>query len=411
MKEFENNFTLPYNQFILQGPPGTGKTRRAKEMAHQLLFQTTLNENKEERKGQLQALEQSSQFKIIQFHPAYSYEDFVRGIKAVPIGNAIEYKTEDKVLAKMAKEAFVNYINSQKLPEELSKELWVQQNLEEYADTIREKIVKHDKVVIGDTIIYIFEVEEDAFRYKGDNWEYHSKGLRMKFKDLIQMYLDNVETRQDAKNNPSISRLAKEHASYSIKVLSDFKKFLNGKEAPKTKEVEELKNYVLIIDEINRANLPSVLGELIYALEYRGEAVDSMYDIDGDTKIVLPPNLYIIGTMNTADRSVGHIDYAIRRRFAFVDVMPNPDVIDNQKAKTYFTSLQTLFQAHTASDFEWKDVCLGHSYFIVKDEEELKRKLQYEVLPILKEYLKDGILLKNEETGAYLKTLEIGISA
>src|SRR5690606_7139407 len=86
--------------------------------------------------------------------------------------------------------------------------------------------------------------------------------------------------------------------------------------------------YVLIIDEINRANLPAVLGELIYALEYRGEGVDSMYDLDGDTSIILPPNLYIIGTMNTADRSVGHIDYAIRRRFAFVEVLPSAEVIN-----------------------------------------------------------------------------------
>ena len=68
--------------------------------------------------------------------------------------------------------------------------------------------------------------------------------------------------------------------------------------------------------------LSSVLGELIYALEYRDEKVDSMYEVDGSNKLLLPPNLYIIGTMNTADRSVGHIDYAIRRRFAFVDVLP-----------------------------------------------------------------------------------------
>ncbi|HEU4554138.1 MAG TPA: AAA family ATPase, partial [Chitinophaga sp.] len=85
-------------------------------------------------------------------------------------------------------------------------------------------------------------------------------------------------------------------------------------------------NYVLIIDEINRANLPSVLGELIYALEYRSQFVTSMYEYKGEREIMLPKNLFLIGTMNTADRSVGHIDYAIRRRFAFIDVLPDENV-------------------------------------------------------------------------------------
>ena len=88
-------------------------------------------------------------------------------------------------------------------------------------------------------------------------------------------------------------------------------------------EKEPLKPYVLIIDEINRANLPAVLGELIYALEYRGEKVESMYETEEDGNVlIIPPNLYIIGTMNTSDRSVGHIDYAIRRRFAFIELLP-----------------------------------------------------------------------------------------
>jgi len=184
-------------------------------------------------------------------------------------------------------------------------------------------------------------------------------------------------------------------------------------------------NYVLIIDEINRANLSSVLGELIYALEYRGEAVESMYAIDGDNKLTLPPNLYIIGTMNTADRSVGHIDYAIRRRFAFVDVLPK-DLTKEEGVifkEEIFKQVTSLFlknydpkvdynsdvaviekSAYLTADFEPKDVWLGHSYFIQqyeKDEkgnEDLTKpidfslRIKYEIKPILEEYIKDGIL-------------------
>jgi len=154
-------------------------------------------------------------------------------------------------------------------------------------------------------------------------------------------------------------------------------------------------NYVLIIDEINRANLPSVLGELIYALEYRNEPVTSMYEYEGEREITLPKNLFIIGTMNTADRSVGHIDYAIRRRFAFVDILPDENIIQNAVAKILFNEIKTLFGNEFLSpDFKAKDVMIGHSYFLVKDADELRIKLEYEIKPILREYLKDGIFLE-----------------
>lgn len=174
--------------------------------------------------------------------------------------------------------------------------------------------------------------------------------------------------------------------------------------------------YVLVIDEINRANLPAVLGELIYALEYRYDednpketTVESMYalkikveDLEGNKELKIPKNLYIIGTMNTADRSVGHIDYAIRRRFAFVEMPSLESVLDEvikddnlrNKAKKLFTEVATLFNTnHLSSDFKSNQVQLGHSYFLADTEESLKMKLEYEIKPILEEYLKDGILL------------------
>ncbi|MHB1278757.1 MAG: AAA family ATPase, partial [Bacteroidia bacterium] len=160
----------------------------------------------------------------------------------------------------------------------------------------------------------------------------------------------------------------------------------------------------LIIDEINRANLSSVLGELIYGLEYRGDEAGSMYEVNGSNKIVLPPNLYIIGTMNTADRSVGHIDYAIRRRFAFVDVLPQ-DLAGQDKitfdsklflqVKELFTTDEYKIRSNYLSpEFDPKDVALGHSYFIDKSKEggSMDIRLEYEIKPILLEYVKDGVL-------------------
>lgn len=184
-------------------------------------------------------------------------------------------------------------------------------------------------------------------------------------------------------------------------------------------------NYLLIIDEINRANLSAVLGELIYALEYRGKEVNSMYEVNETYKITLPNNLYIIGTMNTADRSVGHIDYAIRRRFAFVNVLPKnlTDELNNDFKQDIFASVAKLFvqdydtnidysndeikiqkSDYLTGDFDPKDVWLGHSYFIQQYEKDEKGnedksqpidfdlRIKYEIKPILREYVKDGIL-------------------
>ena len=173
--------------------------------------------------------------------------------------------------------------------------------------------------------------------------------------------------------------------------------------------------YFLIIDEINRANVATVLGELLYALEYRGKPVTTTYadsstkDIDNKTLIV-PENLYIIGTMNTSDRSIGHIDYAVRRRFAFIECLPDSNIIANynsgtvkESAQRYFNKVSELFKkapdsnesenaAVLSQDYRWQDVQIGHTYFLAKSQGELTTKMTYQVAPLLKEYLRDGIL-------------------
>jgi 5-methylcytosine-specific restriction protein B len=202
--------------------------------------------------------------------------------------------------------------------------------------------------------------------------------------------------------------------SYEVanKILATFSK--KAEEDPNN-------NYVLIIDEINRSNLPAVLGELIYALEYRGKPVSSAYEYKNDSTLMLPENLFIIGTMNTADRTLSHIDYAIRRRFAFVDILPKISVIEGQgnpKALELFQFVNALFcknytegsqllqnSEYLAADFRPADIMPGHSYFLAKNDEELAMKLEYEIKPLLREYLKDGILL--EPAREIIETLHV----
>lgn len=392
-------------------PLGTGLNSQYNAVAD---YVEKLNEDSQQVSNNFSDIPEMDQnfVKLIQFHPSYTYEDFVRGIvaKPNPDGKGIIYEAENKTLGLFAKIALENYIDSKKNEDVLSYEKWVYSIFEKFVEHIKLKI-NTDNISLTEKV-NIVSVDEDAFRYKGKKgWT--KLGNRMLFEDIIKSIIDKNTTRQQLKNNSNLSGLAQWHASYYIRVVDLFNNFINESKleyiATKETKIEE-KNYVLIIDEINRANLSSVLGELIYALEYRGEAVESMYAVEDDNnnKLTLPPNLYIIGTMNTADRSVGHIDYAIRRRFAFVDVLPQDLSDDNAIIfdRKLFLAVKELFttddykthSAYLSKEFEPKDVALGHSYFIDKSTEggSVEIRLEYEIKPILFEYVKDGVLIGHD---------------
>ncbi|CDS92110.1 hypothetical protein BN1088_1430514 [Sphingobacterium sp. PM2-P1-29] len=338
--------------------------------------------------------------KLLQFHPSYTYEDFVRGIVSKPNldGDGIVYEAENKILGEFAKQALDNYLASKQKVISNTNDV---SEFEAFIEYIKDEIAQSElhKYDITEAV-YLFDADETRFKYKGDNWKAHFKGLNMKFSELRKIIDSGAKERQDIKKMSELEELTRQHATYFIKIVEkyyDYKE--HHKHVQKKEQIVELKNYVLIVDEINRANLSSVLGELIYALEYRGESVESMYAIDGDNKLVLPPNLYIIGTMNTADRSVGHIDYAIRRRFAFVDVLPK-DLSDEEGItfdKALFNQVAELFDKNLSPEFKKKEVQLGHSYFIDKSKLEegvsMSLRLEYEIRPILLEYVKDGVLI------------------
>lgn len=185
------------------------------------------------------------------------------------------------------------------------------------------------------------------------------------------------------------------------------------------------KKYFLLIDEINRADVATVFGELIYALEYRNEAIETPYEVGKSSKITVPDNLYIIGTMNTADKSVGNIDYAIRRRFIFFDLLPNADAIENDDAKKVFLGVNEFIKTSINTQYRANDFLIGHTYFLLpenleennsegdnskednSEKEKLKKlieyRMEYQVLPILREYYIDGIIrLSNDASDNYL---------
>jgi 5-methylcytosine-specific restriction protein B len=157
--------------------------------------------------------------------------------------------------------------------------------------------------------------------------------------------------------------------------------------------------FVLVIDEVNRADLGKVLGEAIYLFEpgevggTRGRHVQLPHAIDGNNELALPQNLYVLATMNTADRSIAPLDLAIRRRFAFVTLSPSRDVIAAHApalAVKVFDWIADVFVEHAPTDA--LQLLPGHAYFIAQDEGELRERLRHEMMPLLDEYLHQGFL-------------------
>ena len=390
-------------QIILQGPPGTGKTYTAKDISEFLIL-GSVSVNKDEQFKNLE--KHSDQFKIIQFHPAYSYEDLVRGITVKSNGTHIEYITENKALGEFARAANENFKLSRLQPVQINRVNWVNDRFVEFVAIMQDELTENGQIPLT-TNKSISDIDEDSFRYNGFE--------RLNFSQIKNLYLENITERRETFKNPNLQGHIWYRWSYYLPVLNRFKNYIGDAVPPEGNTASPLKDFILIIDEINRANLPSVMGELIYVLEYRNQSVDSMYEIDGDRKLILPPNLYIIGTMNTADRSVGHIDYAIRRRFAFIDILPSKLPV-YPLAEPLFKIVSELFienyetfeldrilvpaKEYLASDFRPEDIWVGHSYFISNKETEeearaeLRVKRDYEIVPLLKEYLKDGILLE-----------------
>lgn len=401
------------NQIIFQGAPGTGKTYTAKDIAEKLIYGNFSSDKKQ----QAERLKTSDQFKLIQFHPAYTYEDFVRGIVIKTENGHPEYITQNKILGEFAARALKNIDDSKKSKSKLAEEKSFENKLDEYKEKIRDIIAREKEYPIGETTARIMDVLDESFKfyYEGNKVIIFT----LLFSDLIKMHNSGL-TFTRVKDVSDFELTMKGKGSYYFPLYNEI---INQevKEITPPEEVPE-KDYILIIDEINRANLPAVLGELIYALEYRGQKVDSMYSVDGDKGLILPPNLYIIGTMNTADRSVGQIDYAIRRRFAFIDMLPKKlDVagfdeelfqkVSELFIKSYeeYISSGKIESADCLSEeFRPEDVWIGHSYFIMQDKDGKNIKemrIKYEIVPILKEYLKDGIFNDKKDVNRVISEL------
>ena len=369
-----NEVKYPLNQ-ILYGPPGTGKTYRTVLKAAKIVSGDDFISYDQALKIFNDNL--GNQIEFITFHQNYSYEDFIQGLRPdTENGSALTFEKKDGVFKRIADRALKNLEASVKAPNELSKEILFEKALDAFKDSILDV---EDKYALNESV-YIFEIDNEAFRYTGTNWEKHVNGIRMKFSDLREFYKNDVKSRKDIKALTTISGLANQHATYYLLVYQAILKFLpvTLEEAVKV----ECENFVIIIDEINRANISRVFGELITLIEEDKRShgkIPMRVTLPSGDSFIVPSNLYIIGTMNTADKSIALLDIALRRRFEFIPMYPNLEV-DGINDRQVLSSINKAILDRKNHDFT-----IGHSYFM-GDSYSREKTINNKVIPLLLEY-------------------------
>ena len=305
---------------ILTGAPGTGKTYLAKQIAARLILDREINnfdkDLSEEEKKQIE-----SQTGFVQFHPSYDYTDFVEGLRPTDKdGNGnVGFERRDGVFKEFCERALKNFVDSRKSVEEVAKETILDKQFDDFINGFGDKNLSSD----GDRTFSCKIYEDESGKYFA--CKYYSSDREYKItKDDILTKLEQ--------NKPM--------GTFEKILYKEFNKFCNNqKNIEVNEEITEkipLKNFVFIIDEINRGEVAKIFGELFYCVDpgYRGEKgrISTQYQnlvTSGEFQkgFFIPENVYIIGTMNDIDRSVESMDFAFRRRFTWAEVKAS-DTVD-----------------------------------------------------------------------------------
>nr|WP_314836141.1 AAA family ATPase [uncultured Flavobacterium sp.] len=351
----------PLNQ-ILYGPPGTGKTHNTINRALSILESKSVAEiNSETRidlKNRFDDYIKNGQIVFTTFHQSMSYEDFIEGIKPKTVLSQVQYEIEDGLFKKICQKARIKGGNLESVLEKFKVD--VSEEDGKTALTIKATSTSFDVIYRGTNVFYV----QPHNTTKENPWyPVNINNIRKAFE--TDFYGDLY--------NPTYIR---EILNYLLKNYG----LIKGKN-------EDDKKYVIIIDEINRGNVSQIFGELITLIEDnkrlgKDEALEVTLPYSKE-KFGVPSNLFIIGTMNTADRSVEALDTALRRRFCFEEMPPKTEVVAEKRFSDY-SRVAIMEKINNRIEVLLdRNHTLGHAYFIKKN---FKSSFENEIIPLLQEY-------------------------
>lgn len=327
---------LQSKNLIFRGAPGTGKSYLAREIATYIV-----SKGKTIKYDNLSA-DQKKQIEFVQFHPNYDYTDFVEGLRPkINDDGTMGFELKDGVFKRFVTRARRNLENSQKSDETIKKEVGIQQSMNSFFSDIKFGVDKF-KTITGNEFT-ITNVDDDHI-YISIPGNATINKLTLNLDEIRKMLMASDHKFNKVKDITSFfgKSFAVQAYSYDFAIYNEIKAKKNTN-LKITATSEEEKKYVFIIDEINRGEISKIFGELFFAIDpgYRGKSgeISTQYSnlhSDPDEKFFIPENVYIIGTMNDIDRSVDSFDFAMRRRFRFIELKAS----DEERIKEILSDLQ-----------------------------------------------------------------------
>lgn len=440
---------------VLYGAPGTGKTYDVPELAVRLCDPAFMaaEPSREEIVSRYNQLKTEKRIAFTTFHQSLDYEDWIEGLRPVVNENSqVTYEIESGIFKKLCEEAERPVVKDKQVGIADNAVVWKVSLAGTGDNPVRSDCMKNsyirigwdgygpvisdetdwsvyngegkqildayiNKMKVGDIVMSCYSSQTiDAIGVVVGDYEFEDKFPNYKRVRRVNWLVKNINENIVEMNDGKTMTLGTVYRLNSI-TLDNVKSILE-KYNTSSKMEENDKAYVMVIDELNRGNVSKVFGELITLLEadkrkgrINAESVVLPYSKKG---FHIPNNVYLIATMNTADRSLGSLDYAIRRRFAFIAEKPFGLEVDGfdedlfEKVSSLFVKnfddykesgwdqTMKLEPADTLSEeYKPEDVWIGHSYFLMQDEEgedNTSNRLLYEIIPLLEEYVRDGVL-------------------
>ena len=441
---------------VLYGAPGTGKTYDVPELAVRLCDPAFMaaEPSREEIVSRYNQLKTEKRIAFTTFHQSLDYEDCIEGLRpVVNENNQVTYEIESGIFKKLCEEAERPVVKDKQVGIADNAVVWKVSLAGTGDNPVRSDCMKNsyirigwdgygpvisdetdwsvyngegkqildayiNKMKIGDIVMSCYSSQTiDAIGVVVGDYEFEDKFPNYKRVRRVNWLVKNINENIVEMNDGKTMTLGTVYRLNSI-TLDNVKSILE-KYNTSSKMEENDKAYVMVIDELNRGNVSKVFGELITLLEadkrkgrINAESVVLPYS---KKAFHIPNNVYLIATMNTADRSLGSLDYAIRRRFAFIAEKPfglevegfNEELFElvsslfvknfDEYKESGWDQTMKLEPADTLSEeYKPEDVWIGHSYFLMQDEEDednTSNRLLYEIIPLLEEYVRDGVLM------------------